>query len=211
MASAKTTVEAIRHLSAADKRWAGLIARVGSYCPSLTPNPFVALIGSIVHQQVSMSAGATIFKRVKALCAGGRLAPRAILDTSEPRLRSAGLSRQKAAYVRNIAESFAARQITTARLRRASDEEVVETVTQIKGVGRWTAEMLLIFSLHRPDVWPVHDLGLQKAAQLFLSMRTPPKPEALQKVGEPWRPYRTYATWYLWRSLERPVAPAVTH
>lgn len=211
LASAETTLAALRHLSAAHRRWPELIARVGPYCPSLTPNPFIALVGSIVHQQVSMSAGATIYKRVKALCPQGRLTPRAILETSEVRLRSAGLSRQKASYVRNIAESFATRQITPVDLRRASDEEVVEAVTRIKGVGRWTAEMLLIFSLHRPDVWPIHDLGLQRAAQIFLSLRKSPTPEALHKIGEPWRPYRTYATWYLWRSLERPIPPAVAH
>lgn len=210
-AAAEAAVAAIRHLSTAHPRWPELIARVGPYRPSLTPNPFIALIGSIVHQQVSMSAGATIFKRVKALCPAGRLTPRAILEITETRLRSAGLSRQKAAYVRNIAESFVAGQVTPARLRRATDEEVVETVTQIKGVGRWTAEMLLIFCLHRPDVWPVRDLGLQRAAQQFFSLRKSPTPEALHKMGEPLRPYRTYATWYLWRSLERPVPPAVTH
>ncbi len=158
-----------------------------------------------------MSAGATIFRRLKALCPQSRLTPRAILETSEARLRSAGLSRQKSAYVRNIAESFASRRITPAGLRRVSDDEVIEAVTQIKGVGRWTAEMLLIFSLHRPDVWPIHDLGLQRAAQAFLSLRKSPTPEAVHKLGEPWRPYRTFATWYLWRSLERPVAPAVAH
>ena len=158
-----------------------------------------------------MSAAATIFKRVKALCPRGRITPRAILAASPAQLRSAGLSRQKTAYMHNLAESFASRQVTPAGLRRAPDNEVVEAVTRIKGVGRWTAEMLLMFCLHRPDVWPVHDLGLQRAAQEFFKLRKPPTPKALDTMGEPWRPYRTYATWYLWRSLERPIPPSVTH
>lgn len=211
VAAASSTRAALRHISGTDARWRELIARVGPYRPDLTPDPFLALVGSIVHQQVSMSAGATIFRRVVDLCPRRRLSPRAILARSDAELRSAGLSRQKASYLRNIAESFASRRVTAAGLRRSADEEVVERVTQIKGVGRWTAEMLLLFCLHRPDVWPVRDLGLQRAAQLFYSLPAPPAPEALQKLGEPLRPYRTYATWYLWRSLERPVAPAVTH
>jgi len=158
-----------------------------------------------------MSAATTIFKRVKALCPRGQITPAAILAASVAQLRSAGLSRQKTAYMHNLAEAFASRQVTAAGLRRAPDDEVVEMVTQIKGVGRWTAEMLLMFCLHRPDVWPVHDLGLQKAAQEFFRLRKPPTPKALHSLGEPWRPYRTYATWYLWRSLERPIPPSVTH
>jgi DNA-3-methyladenine glycosylase II len=211
IASAEATVAALGHLSAAHAQWPVLIARVGPYCPALISDPFVALVGSILHQQVSMSAATTIFKRVKALCPRGRITPGAILAISEPELRAAGLSRQKAAYMHNLAESFTARQVTPAGLRKATDDEVVEAVTRIKGVGRWTAEMLLMFCLHRPDVWPVHDLGLQKAAQQFFGMRKPPEPKALVKMGEPWRPYRTYATWYLWRSLERPIPPSVTH
>ena len=211
IATAETTIAAQRHLAAAHPRWRELIARVGPYRPTLTPDPFLALVGSIIHQQVSMSAGAAIFGRVRALCPRKRLTPRAILAATDAELRSAGLSRQKAAYLHNIAEFFAARRVTPAGLRRATDEEVVEAVTRIKGVGRWTAQMLLLFCLHRPDIWPVLDLGLQRAAQNFFALRRPPTPQTLEKLGEPWRPYRTYATWYLWRSLDRPVAPAVTH
>ncbi len=202
---------ALRHLRAAHPRWTDVLARVGPYRPSLTPDPFIALIGSIVHQQVSMSAGAAIYRRVKALCPRGRLSPAAILAHDEATLRSAGLSRQKASYLRNIAEFFSRGRAVRTALRRGTDEEVIEQVTQIKGVGRWTAEMLLIFCLHRPDVWPVDDLGLRKAGQLFFGLAELPSPKALQELGEPLRPYRTYATWYLWRSLELPVAPAITH
>jgi 3-methyladenine DNA glycosylase/8-oxoguanine DNA glycosylase len=211
IASAEATVAAVRHLSSAHARWPELIARVGPYCPSLISDPFIALVGSILHQQVSMSAATTIFMRVKALCPRGRIAPQAILAISNPKLRSAGLSRQKAAYMHNLADAFATRQVTPAALRRAPDDEVVELVTQIKGVGRWTAEMLLMFCLHRPDVWPIHDLGLQKAALGFFQLRKLPTPQALSPMGDTWRPYRTYATWYLWRSLEHPIPPSVTH
>ncbi|MEW6251720.1 MAG: DNA-3-methyladenine glycosylase 2 family protein [Planctomycetota bacterium] len=201
------------HLRRADARLAALIDRVGPYCPKLTRNPFLALLGSIVHQQVSMSAAATIYGRLCETCRDGRRraapTPNAILAVSDVRLRAAGLSRQKVRYVRNIAEAFAARRLTAARLRRMSDEEVIDAVTQLKGVGRWTAEMLLIFCLERPDVWPVDDLGVRLAVAKLLGLPTTPAAREIVTVAEAWRPYRSVATWYLWRSLERKEPPAV--
>ena len=143
------------------------------------------------------------------LCPRRRLTPAAIMALDHDTLRAAGLSRQKAAYVRNMAEAFASRELSAAKLRRMSDDEVVEATTRIKGVGRWTAEMLLIFCLERPDVWPVDDLGLRKAVRNFLAMTEMPRPAEIQAVADPWRPYRSYATWYLWRSLEGPLMPGV--
>jgi DNA-3-methyladenine glycosylase II len=201
---------ALRHL----RRTPGLakiIARVGPYAPDTTCDPFIALIGSITHQQVSMSAGATIYRRLKAACPRGRLCPGGILGLGVDALRAAGLSRQKVSYVRNIADVFAARTLTAAKLHRMSDDEVIAAATEIKGVGRWTAEMLLIFCLQRPDVWPVDDFGLKKGVQRYLGLDELPAVALIKETGEPWRPYRSYATWYLWRSLENPVKPAVAH
>lgn len=202
---------AVRHFRRVAPELATLAAHIGPYEPKVTANPFVALLGSITHQQVSMAAGTTIFNRLLDLCPRRRLTPAAIQALDDPTLRTAGLSRQKVAYIRNIADEFASGRLTAAKLRRMPDEDVIAATTQIKGVGRWTAEMLLIFSLQRPDVWPVDDLGLRNAVQRHLRVTAPLKPAELTALAEPWRPYRTVATWYLWRSLENPVAPGIAN
>lgn len=155
-----------------------------------------------------MSAAAAIQRRLRAAC-GGRVTPAALLCLDGEALRALGLSRQKAEYVRNVADAFSSRQLTAARLRRMTDEEVIAATTAIRGVGRWTAEMLLIFCLERPDVWPVDDFGLRTAVGRFLGLSETPPPSAIRDVADPWRPYRSYATWYLWRSLQGPVAPRI--
>ncbi len=200
---------ATRHLCRVDPRLAALIKGLGPYRPTITRDPFAALVGSIVQQQVSMAAGTTIYRRLRRCCPRGRLTPAALLALDDAALRGAGLSRQKASYVHNVAAEFAARRLTRAGLRRMSDNEVIAATTLIKGVGRWTAEMLLIFSLERPDVWPVDDLGLRRAVQLFLGAETPPTAAEMHALGEPWRPHRTCASWYLWQSLGGPVVPGV--
>ncbi len=200
---------ALRHLRRVDPRLRQLIDHIGPHRPQITRAPFRALLGSIIHQQVSMSAAAAIQRRVRDLCPRGRLTPAALLALSEDTLRGAGLSRQKATYVRNVAEEFAARRLTPAKLRRWSDAEVIAATTRIKGVGRWTAEMLLIFCLERPDVWPVDDLGLRKAVRHLLRLKELPAAASLHELAEPWRPYRSYATWYLWRSLDGPLMPGI--
>jgi len=200
-----------RHFRRVAPELAALMARIGPFAPKVTSNPFVALLGSITHQQVSMAAGTTIFNRLLDLCPRRRLTPAAIQALDEPTLRTAGLSRQKVTYIRNIADEFASGHLTSAKLRRMPDEDVIAATTRIKGVGRWTAEMLLIFSLERPDVWPIDDLGLRNAVQRHLGSVTPLKPAELTALAEPWRPYRTIATWYLWRSLENPVQPGIAN
>ena len=205
----RTALAAVQHLRTVTPRFGELIDRIGPHRPIITRNPFTALLGSIIQQQVSMSAASAIYNRLKALCPRRRPTPAAILELDDDTLRGIGLSRQKVAYVRNIGEAFATRALTTAGLRRMSDEEVLAATTRIKGVGRWTAEMLLIFCLERPDVWPVDDLGLKKALRDFLGRREMLPPAEMQEAGELWRPYRSYATWYLWRSLEGPMMPGV--
>jgi len=139
---------------------------------------------------------------VRAL-GGGRIpSPQALLALPEARLREAGLSRQKAACVRGVAEAFAERRLDARRLRRLGDEAVVEALTQLRGVGEWTAHMLLISSFGRPDVLPVGDYGVRKAAMLLYDLAALPKPPELEAIGEAWRPYRSVASWYLWRHLD---------
>ena len=201
---------AVAALARQDRRLAKIIKRVGPFNPSLTKNAFEALAGSIVHQQVSLAAAKTIFGRVKALCPRKRLSPKALLALSFDELRSAGLSRQKATYLHELASAFATGGLSTAKLRRMDDEQVIAAVTAIKGIGRWTAEMLLIFCLERADVWPVDDLGLQNAVRKLLDVEERLPLRELRSLGDAWRPYRSYATWYLWRSLEGTLNPGIT-
>ncbi|MBU0639544.1 MAG: DNA-3-methyladenine glycosylase [Planctomycetes bacterium] len=205
----QAALEAVRHLRRVDPRLGEIIRKIGPHRPIITPDPFVTLVGAIVQQQVSMSAAAAIQKRLKALCPRGRTTPTAIARLQTDALRKAGLSRQKVRYVRDLAGHFTARRLTPRKLREATDEEVIAATTQVKGVGRWTAEMLLIFCLERPDVWPTDDLGLRKAVRQFLGDADMPTNDVMELVGESWRPYRTYASWYLWRSLEGPFMPGM--
>ncbi len=192
---------ALRHLGRAAPALAELARELGPLDIRLIRDPLTALVSSITHQQVSMSAGRTIFNRLRAACPRRSITAKALIALPESKLRGAGLSRQKAGYIRNVAEAFTERRLSAPGLRRMSDDEVVQATTKIVGVGRWTAEMLLIFCLGRPDVWPVHDLGIRTGvARLFGLAELPPATE-LQEIAEPWRPYRTVASLYLWRSL----------
>lgn len=199
--------EAASHLSLADVRMAALVARVGAYRPNITRDPFRTLVGSIISQQVSMSAAASIQRKLVVMIPSRRATPQAILRLTRPRMRRAGLSRQKVEYIRGVAVAFDGGELSARALRRMDDENVIAALTQLKGIGRWTAEMLLIFCLERPDVWPVDDLGIRKAAGRFFDTAEMPTPKALHPLGDPFRPFRSYASWYLWRSLEGPLMP----
>lgn len=197
------------HLRRADERFAPLIDRFGLERPVITSDPFVALVGSIVQQQISMGAANAIYGRLRDLCPRRRVTPAAVLTLDDAALRGVGLSRQKIRYARELASHFADGRLRSRQLRRMDDAAVVAATTQVIGIGRWTAEMLLIFCLERPDVWPVDDLGLRKAVQRFCRKREMPAPRAIERLADPWRPYRSYATWYLWRSLEGGAMPGV--
>jgi DNA-3-methyladenine glycosylase II len=202
--------EATRALSAADPRLAALIAEVGP-CKlaahhSLSPDPstfFESIVESIVSQQLSTKAADTIFARVLALGNGKLLPPDELLRIEEPVLRAAGLSGQKIAYMRDLCEKVRSGAVRLDELPKLDDEGVIEHLRRVKGVGRWTAEMFLIFRLGRPDVLPVADLGIQQGMKKLYNMRKDPTPERMQKTAKPWRPYRTIACWYLWRHYER--------
>ena len=164
---------------------------------------FCGLVEAIVSQQLSTRAAATIYKRVRALLPDdGTPTPEGLLPLSDEALRGAGLSRQKLAYMRDLSRKMLDGTIKSNELQAMSDEEIVAELTKIKGIGRWTVEMLLIFRLSRPDVFPAADLGIVKAVQKVYKLRKTPDAKRLHAIAERWRPYRSVAAWYLWASLE---------
>jgi DNA-3-methyladenine glycosylase II len=200
--------KAHRHLSASDPRMAALIARSRRYeiVPSLSLRPFDALAESIAYQQLSGKAAATIWGRVRALFPKRKfLDPKLVLKTPDRKLRGAGLSGSKVAALKDLAAKTLDGTVPSARaLAKMTDEEIVERLIQVRGIGRWTVEMLLLFDLGRPDVWPVHDYGVQKGFAKTFGKRKLPKPKQLMKLGEKWKPYRSAAAWYFWRALDAP-------
>jgi len=192
---------ACRHVAKADPVMRRIIARVGPCRLKQHPRYFVTLCDSIVSQQLSSRVAEIIFKRFEALYPHGRPTPQRVAVTPVPRLRTAGLSGQKARYLKELARGFASGTIRPHRFARQSNEEIIETLTVIHGIGRWTAEMFLMFSLNRLDVLPVDDLGIKKAIQRAYGMRVLPKPATIRRIGRSWHPYETIASWYLWRSL----------
>src|SRR6266571_1156521 len=194
------------HLAATDPRMAALIARSLRYNvkPGLLIRPFDALAESIAYQQLSGKAAATIFRRVRALYPRRKyLDPEKILATPDETFRAAGLSRNKIAALKDLAAKTIDGTVPAGRaLIRMSDDEIVTRLTTVRGIGRWTVEMLLLFDLGRPDVWPVDDYGVRKGFAKTFGKRKLPKPKQLMKFGEKWRPHRSIAAWYFWRALD---------
>jgi DNA-3-methyladenine glycosylase II len=197
-----------QHLSATDPRMAALIARSRRYnvVPAASIRPFDALAESIAYQQLSGKAAATIFGRVRALYPKRKwLDPGQLLATPDESLRAAGLSRAKTAALKDLAAKTIDGTVPSGRaLVRMSDDEIIARLTQVRGIGRWTVEMLLLFDLGRPDVWPVDDYGVRKGFTKTFGRRKLPTPKQLVKIGEKWRPYRSVAAWYFWRALDQP-------
>jgi len=175
---------------------------VGDFSLKRRNHHFAVLVESIVSQQLATRAAEVIFARFKSLYPKFPTASE-ILATKKSKLRSVGLSSMKVEYIKDLARNIEEGNLKIRSLSKMSDEKVIEHLTQVKGIGRWTAEMFLIFSLGRPDVLPVHDLGLQKGVQRAFSLRVLPKPKQVEELGERWRPYRSIATWYLWKSLQK--------
>jgi DNA-3-methyladenine glycosylase II len=190
-----------RHLGRVDPTLRGVIERVGSYRIRYRDDRFLALVEAIVAQQVSVGAARAILKRLLDDYPGG-LTPKRLLATPEDSLRAVGLSRQKAGYLLGLAGHVDDGGLDLARIHEWDDARITETLTRVKGIGRWTVEMFLIFCLRRPDVLPVYDLGFQKAVRKAYRLRTSPSPEKIETLGDAWRPYRSVATCYLWASLE---------
>jgi DNA-3-methyladenine glycosylase II len=198
--------EVRRHLSASDKRLAALIARSRHYEiePTLKLRPFDALAESIAYQQLSGKAAATIWKRVRAIFPKRKfLNPKIVLQTPDERFCAAGLSRSKLVALKDLAAKTIDGTVPTARaMAKMTDDEIVERLVQVRGIGRWTVEMLLLFELARPDVWPVHDYGVRKGFAKIFGKRKLPTPKQMTNHGKRFAPYRSALAWYCWRALD---------
>lgn len=196
----------MRELSRADRRLARLIRKVGLF-PTKVPkpqHPYAVLLRAIVYQQLAGKAAATIFGRVMALGVNGFPTPEEIVAMDETKLRGAGLSRQKIAAVKDLAARTLDGTVPPlAEIRRMSEEEILERLTRVRGIGEWSVHMFLMFQLSRPDVLPIHDYGIRKGFQHVYGLDDVPKPQALLDHGERWRPYRSIASWYLWRAADQ--------
>jgi DNA-3-methyladenine glycosylase II len=193
--------KAVNHLKKSDPILRAIVERVGPCRMEFGEPEFSSLAEAIVYQQLNGKAAVTIFNRFAAL-AGEPLAPEGILKLSDQQLRSVGLSKQKSTYLKDLAAKTSAKVLDFAKLPELSDEEVIKHLTQVKGVGVWTAHMFLMFSLRRPDVLPTGDYGVQVAIKKHYKKRKLPKPDVMEKIARPWAPYRSIACWYLWRSLD---------
>ena len=193
--------EAITHLKRTDPVLCRIINRVGDYGIEFRNPDFGTLVRSIVYQQLSGRVASVILGRlVKA--AGGKLTPASILKLRPARMRTLGLSGQKTAYIRDLARHTRDGRVLFEELPVLSDEEVIERLTAVKGIGVWTAHMFLMFSLRRPNVLPTGDYGVQVAVKKHYKKRKLPKPKDMAKIAKCWEPYRSIACWYLWRSLD---------
>jgi 3-methyladenine DNA glycosylase/8-oxoguanine DNA glycosylase len=193
-----------RHLMRQDPKLGALIKEVGPCRLGQAPElpPFVALSYSIASQQLSVKAADTIFNRFCDLFPPDRVPDPARLVSMHPdAIRAVGFSRPKVGFLQDLAAQVVDGRLPLASLHALPDEEVLQTLTAVKGIGRWTAEVFLLFRLGRQDVFPADDLGLVKAVQRVYGLRKKPSRERLMKIAEPWRPYRSVAAWYLWRSL----------
>ena len=193
--------KAISHLKKSDPILSVIIERVGACRMEFGPPEFGTLAETIVYQQLNGKAAVTIFKRFAAL-AGDPVTPEGILKLTDAQLRSVGLSKQKSSYLKDMAQRAVRGELDFSRLPEMSDEEVIKHLTQVKGVGVWTAHMFLMFTLRRPNVLPTGDFGIQMAIKKHYKKRKMPKPEQMEKIAKAWEPYRSVACWYLWRSLD---------
>ena len=203
------TASVLQELARSDKVLARLIQRVGpcTLVPKNHRSPFQALVQSVTYQQLNGTAAGAIFKRFKALYPHRHFPrPEEVLSTPDERLRGAGLSRAKIAAIKDLAAKTLEGIIpTSSAIAKMTDAEILERLTVVRGVGPWTVEMLLIFTLGRPDVLPVTDYGVRKGFALTYGLRSLPAPKKLLAHGERWRPHRTTAAWYFWRALELPA------
>jgi DNA-3-methyladenine glycosylase II len=193
--------KALLHLKKADPVLAEIIERVGAYKIRHDTPDFPSVARAIVYQQLHGKAAATIFARLIALT-GNPITPQGVLKLSLEQMRAAGLSKQKLSYLRDLAERTNKGELNFLRMAELSDEEVIAELTQVKGIGVWTAHMFLMFALRRPNVLPIGDLGIQTAIRKHYKKRKLLKPIQMEKIAKCWEPYRSVACWYLWRSLD---------
>lgn len=197
---------ALRELGRADRRLGRAIKKIGPCELDLKAmgNPYETLTEAIIYQQLSGKAAATIHGRVRALFPRRRIRPALVLEMDDASLRGAGLSRSKLAAIRDLSEKTLDRTIPTlARLKKMDDQEIVDRLVQVRGIGQWTVEMLLMFHLGRPDVMPNTDLGIRKGYQILHDLEEMPKPKELLSLTEHWRPWRSVASWYMYRLVDQ--------
>ena len=195
----------ISHLRQCDPILAAAIDRAGPFRMQFPDPVFSSLARSIVFQQLNGRAASTIFGRVEQACGQAGLSPDSILRLRPAKLRAAGLSQQKTDYIRDLARRTRSGEIDFTSLPALSDEQVIECLTQVKGIGVWTAQMFLMFSLRRRDVLPTADFGIRSAMKNLYKLEQLPKPQEMESIAEPWKPWRTLACWYLWRSIDGPA------
>ena len=193
--------KATSHLKKVDPVLAAIIHRIGPCRIEFGEPTFHSLAESILYQQLNGNAAATIFNRFTE-AAGDPLTPQGILKLTDPQMRAIGLSRQKTSYLRDLAEKTQAGLLDFERMLEMSEEDVIAHLTQVRGIGVWTAHMFLMFTLRRPDIMPTGDYGVQAAIKKHYKKRKWPKPDVMLKIAKPWAPYRSIACWYLWRSLD---------
>ena len=198
------SIDPVKYLSKADPQLAGVIKTVGKYSIKIRTNAFLSLVESIIYQQLAGSAAKIIYTRFINHYNNVLPKPMQIISTSDIELKSKiGLSSNKVQYLKDLSTKVEQEKINLELLSTMSDEEVIAELTLVKGIGRWTAEMFLIFCLGRPDILPVTDLGIRKAVHKLYSLPELPKPAELLAISQPWRPHRTVASWYLWKSLSK--------
>jgi DNA-3-methyladenine glycosylase II len=194
--------KAVTHLRKSDPLLAAVIDRIGPCRIEYREPEFATLVRSIVYQQLNGKVAAVIFERFMQLLPGKKLTARGVLSLSLADLRSAGLSGQKANYILDLAEKTSGRSIRFPDLLALSDEDVIASLTQVRGVGVWTAHMFLIFALQRPNILPVGDLGVRSAIKKLYNLDALPAAAEVERIAAAWHPYCSMATWYLWRSLD---------
>lgn len=197
-------LKAINHLKKSDPVLAAIIRRVGPYRIQFREPDFGTLVRSIVYQQLSGKVASVILERLLDALPGRNLTPGAILKLTPEKMRSVGLSTAKTAYIRDLAEKTKSGDVIFEEIHGRTDEEVIEHLTQVKGIGVWTAHIFLIFALERPNVLPVGDLGVRSAIKRAYGLEALPKPQEVERIAARWHPYCSVAAWYLWRSLDGP-------
>lgn len=194
-------IDAIQYLCKVDSNLEKIIRIVGKYSIKIRNDPFQSLVESIIYQQLASRAANAIYNRFINYYGNKQVTPIGILNSPNENLKKVGLSNRKVDYLKDLASHVYDGRINLEELSKMNDEEIINKLINVKGIGRWTSEMFLIFSLGRQDVLPITDLGVRKAMQKVYSLSELPKPNTMMEIAKPWRPYRSIATWYLWKSL----------
>jgi DNA-3-methyladenine glycosylase II len=194
-------IDAIQYLCKVDSNLEKIIKIVGKYSINIRNDPFQSLVESIIYQQLAGKAANAIYNRFINYYKNKQITPTLILNSPNDNLKKVGLSNRKIDYLKDLALHVYDGRINLEELPKMNDEEIINKLVNVKGIGRWTSEMFLIFSLGRQDILPVTDLGVRKAIQKTYSLSELPQPNIMMEIAKPWRPYRSIATWYLWKSL----------